>query len=192
MIHHCGTKQIQTSNLLLRSFIISDAKAIFQNWANDPEVTRFLTWFPHPDIAESRRILNLWLDEYKNPDFYQWAIELKEIGEPIGSIGVVNYNNHNEMAELGYCIGRKWWGKGLAAEALQMVIIFLFENVGFERIQALHYAENKASGRVMQKAGMQHEGRLRHYHKNKEGCFVDMELYAILKTEISKTLAGRK
>ncbi|HDR03974.1 MAG TPA: N-acetyltransferase, partial [Candidatus Marinimicrobia bacterium] len=99
-------------------------------------------------------------------------------------IGVVNLNEINEMAELAYCIGKVWWGKKIVVSALKLMIPYLFDTIGFERLQAIHFTENSASGRVMQKAGMQHEGTLRNYIKAKESHLVDCEIYAILKGDI--------
>jgi [ribosomal protein S5]-alanine N-acetyltransferase len=180
-LNHNGSSILENSSMLLRPFIAKDADAMYHNWCTDSEVTRFLTWFPHQNLDETRSILQSWLHSYRRPDFYHWAIELKEISQPIGSIGVVNVNENNEMAELGYCIGRDWWGKGIVVSALKLIIPYLFNTVGFERLQATHFKENIASGRVMQKAGMKHEGTLRHFNKTKEGDFADCEIYAILK-----------
>ena len=81
-MNHLGTKALETPRLILRPFTMDDAPAMYKNWASDPEVTKFLTWQPHRDESVALEILALWTDQYSDPTFYQWAIELKEIREP--------------------------------------------------------------------------------------------------------------
>ena len=86
MLTHKGTQTIETSRLILRRAIREDAEPMFRNWASDPEVTKFLTWPPHSNIVVSEMVIGNWLQEYGKESYYQWMIELKEIGQPIGSI----------------------------------------------------------------------------------------------------------
>ena len=183
MIEHKGTIRILTERLILRQFIEIDAEETFNNWCNDDAVTKYLTCPTHKDINVTKTVLGSWIKSYENIEFYQWTILLKAEKSVIGSISVVNYSNENEHCEIGYCIGRKYWGKGITTEALKAVILFLMEEVGFERIAAIHYKENILSGKVMEKAGMKYEGRRRNFHKNKAGKFADCESYAIIKED---------
>lgn len=182
-MNHQGTKVLETKRLILRPFAIDDAQAMYRNWAGDPLVTRYLTWPAHASADISRMLLADWTERYQQPDFYQWAIELKEIGEPIGSIAVVDIRQTVEEAVIGYCIGKQWWGKGIVAEAGKAVVSYLFEQVGFNRISATHDTENPNSGKVMQKIGMQYEGTHRKSGRNNRGI-VDEAVYAILKDDI--------
>ena len=102
MLTHKGTQTIETQRLILRKAIPQDAEPMFRNWASDPEVTKYLTWPAHGSIAVSDMVIGSWLQEYEKDNYYQWMIELKEIGEPIGSISVVRQNDHIEEAEIGY------------------------------------------------------------------------------------------
>ena len=127
-MNHKGTKRIETENLILRRFEISDAEAMYKNWANDDEVTKYLTWPSHSSVEVSKDILNIWIDDYKNLNFYNWAIILKENGnEPIGGISVVKLNDEIGIVQFGYCIGRKWWNKGVTSQALNALIKFFIE-----------------------------------------------------------------
>ncbi|HEY8392736.1 MAG TPA: GNAT family protein [Capillibacterium sp.] len=90
------------------------------------------------------------------------------------------------MCEIGYCLSKRYWNQGIMTEALKAVIAYLIKEVGFKRVQAVHQVENPASGRVMIKAGMKHEGRLRGYVLNNRNELVDCEMYAILEDEIEK------
>ena len=184
---HKGTKLLETPRLLLRPFREDDGEAMFRNWANDPEVCRYLTWGPHESANDSHGIAALWAAEYGDPAFYQWAIEPKELGEPIGSISVVRRNDAVAEAEVGYCIGRRWWGQGLTPEALRAVVRYLITEVGMNRVSAAHDVSNPNSGRVMRKAGMTAEGVLRAAGRNNRGV-VDMAVYSILADEYSKSL----
>ncbi len=73
-MNHCGTYTIETKRLLLREFMVEDAEAMFQNWASDKEVTKFLTWPAYTSLDTAIHILNEWTASYEKPDFYQWAI----------------------------------------------------------------------------------------------------------------------
>ena len=140
-------KQIETERLTLRPFREEDAQAMFDNWASDPEVTRYLTWLPHASVEVTRGLLRHWIDR-GSPE---WCIVPKEFGEPMGSISVVHLEG--DVAEVGYCLSRKCWGKGYVAEALRAIIQTLFD-AGASRVTAKHDLNNPNSGRVMQKAGM--------------------------------------
>ena len=177
-----GTKRLETDRLILRQFKIEDAEDMHNNWTTDAEVTRFLTWSPHPDIEFTKGLLENWIGKYSEPTWYNWAIELKETGEVVGNISVVKLNERIEAADIGYCMGKAWWGKGIMPEALRAVIAYLFEKVGLNRVAACHDVNNPKSGRVMQKAGMTREGVLRAARRNNQGI-CDEVWYSILKSE---------
>ena len=163
----------------------SDAEPMFRNWASDPDVTKFLTWPAYRSIDTAHNILAVWVKEYEKPDFYQWMIELKEIGEPIGSISVVHHREDIASAEIGYCIGQTWWHKGIMTEALDAVIAYLFKEVGMNRIEAKHDTNNPNSGGVMKKCGMAFEGISKASDRNNQGI-CDIAQYAIIRSEWDK------
>lgn len=181
-MHTVGTQAIETERLLLRRARLDDAGAMFRNWASDPEVTTYLTWPAYRDEAGVRQYLEGMLAGYQDSAYFDWLIELKERGEAIGSIGFVRYDEAVDALEVGYVIGRNWWGRGLAAEALRAVIDFGFRELGVNRIMAQHDALNPNSGRVMQKCGMSYEGTLRQAGRNNRGV-VDLCVYGILRQE---------
>src|SRR5690554_324686 len=185
MVKHKGTEMLETERLILRRFTIDDADAMFNNWANDPEVTKYLTWLPHGKVDITRNLLESWIKEYEDLEKYNWTIVLKNIGKPIGSISVVEASNIWERAEIGYCMGKKYWNQGIMTESLKAVVNYLITQIGFKRIQATHHVDNPASGKVMLKTGMKYEGRLRKYIKNNQGQFVDCDMYAILDEHIN-------
>lgn len=184
-MNHRGTKTIETERLVLRSFQKGDAEPMFRNWASDPEVTRFLTWPAHEDVGITKQVVDSWIREKENLKNYQWAMELKEIHEPIGSISAVETDDRTESATIGYCIGRDWWGQGITAEALEAVTAFFFEEVGMNCVRACHDPRNPNSGKVMKKCGMTYEGIRRAGGINNQGV-CDESWYSILKEEYKK------
>ncbi len=178
---HCGTETITTPRLTLRRFVPEDAQAMFDNWANDERVTRFLTWTPHGSPEQTQRLVDMWCDEYDKPAYYQWAIEYD--GSVIGSISVVRQDERARFAELGYCMGFDWWGSGLMTEAAGAVIDYLFERCSFNCVRISHAVKNPASGRVAQKCGLILEGIHRQYFLASWGEFLDIAEYSILREE---------
>jgi len=185
MLTHKGTQTMETPRLILRRGVREDAEPMFHNWASDPEVTKYLTWSTYENVESAYTILDLWISEYGKLNFYQWMIELKELGQPIGSISVVRQNDRVEEAEIGYCIGSQWWHKGIMTEALTAVIEYLFTEVGMNRIAARHDPNNPHSGGVMRKCGMKYEGTNRACDRNNQGI-CDAAQYSILRSEWKK------
>lgn len=183
MLTHVGTKKIDTNRLLLRKFKVSDVEEVFKNWANDEEVTRYLTWKPHGNLNVTKVLLNQWILDYEISNTYNWAIELKNTGDVIGGIGIVNIDEENLSCEIGYCLSKKYWGLGIMSEALKSVINYLFSQVKFNRIVAKHHTDNIASGKVMIKCKMSYEGTLREVRKGHNGEFISLTVYSILNSE---------
>ncbi|MGX8774741.1 MAG: GNAT family N-acetyltransferase [Bacillota bacterium] len=181
-MNHCGTKTIETERLILRQIRLSDAEVAFENWMSDDKVTEFLTWPTHKDVSESEEIIREWIGQYEDPDFYQWVIVLKEIDEPIGSISVVEKDESINMFHVGYCMGRRWWHKGIMTEALKAVIKYLFTETDVNRIEARHDPNNPHSGDVMKKCGLRYEGTMRQADRSNKGI-VDAAFYSILRLE---------
>ncbi len=179
---HTGTQPLQTQRLLLRRFTLEDTQAVWTNWANDPEVTEFLMWPPHTDLEVTKKVLLDWISGYENDNFYVWAIVLKLLNEPIGSISIVQQRDDIKMVHVGYCIGKKWWHQGYTSEALTALIQFFFEEVGVNRIESRHDPRNPHSGMVMAKCGMKLEGLMRQADRSNKGI-CDCAMYAILADE---------
>ncbi|MBR3865939.1 MAG: GNAT family N-acetyltransferase [Clostridia bacterium] len=181
MLTHKGTQTLKTDRLTLRRYTVEDAEMMYKTWACDARVTKFLTWEPHPSADLTKALLEMWVAEYEKADNYNWVIELEE--KIIGSITVVRQSSRDELAELGYCAGYDYWGKGIMTEAAKAVIDFLFGEVGFNRISIEHAVKNPASGKVAEKCGMTLEGTKRQYFKASSGEFLDINEYSILKSE---------
>ena len=182
-MNQSGTQPLETSRLILRKFTIEDAQDMYNNWASDAEVTRFLTWPAHSSPEVTKGVLSVWISHYDEPDFYNWAIEWKKTGRVIGNISVVKQTRDgSDSADIGFCMSRPLWGQGIMAEALKSVIRFLFDHEGFRRVAACHDIRNPRSGRVMEKAGMRKEGIWRNAGKNNSGIH-DLVWHALLRNE---------
>lgn len=181
-MEHKGTKRLETERLILRRFIDSDAELMYNNWASDPEVSKYLTWPTHTSVEVTSSLLTDWIARYAKPDYYNWVIELKDTGEVVGNISVVEVKERVEAALIGYCMGQAWWGRGIMPEALSKVMRYLFDEVGMNRVAACHSTKNPKSGRVMQKAGMKYEGTLRGAGRDNQGI-MDEVWYGLLKED---------
>lgn len=149
---------LQTKRLILRHWNENDAKELYK-YASDPEVGPPAGWQPHTSVENSREIIRTVLSA---PETY--AVCLKEDGKPIGSIGF----HRNDLAEeddeleLGYWIGRPFWGRGLIPEASREMLRYAFEDLGMNRIWCGYYDGNVKSRRVQDKLGFV-------YHHTTEG-----------------------
>ena len=184
-MNHSGTKRIETERLVLRAFQLSDVESAYRNWTSDDKVTEFLRWPTHEDISVTESVIKDWIVQSAKPDFYQWAIVLKELDEPIGTISVVEQNEALNSVHIGYCIGSKWWRQGITTEAFAAIIPYLFDEVGVNRIESQHDPNNPYSGDVMKKCGLHYEGTLRQADFNNKGI-VDACMYSLLKSDWEK------
>jgi [ribosomal protein S5]-alanine N-acetyltransferase len=174
---------IKTERLLLRPFMLADANDV-QRLAGDRDIASTTASIPLPyddGIAEKwiaahqRRFeQGIWLD---------LAIALAPEGALVGAIGL-RFESEHDRAELGYWIGKPYWGRGYATEAARALVRYGFDTLGLHRIYARHLTRNPASGKVLQKIGMMHEGH-RRQHEKKWGIFEDEELYGILRDELT-------
>ena len=178
-----GTKILQTERLILRRFVESDAEAMFQNWASSAENLTYVTWDPHPDVEVTRNSIRNWVASYANPNYYKWAICLKENPEQvIGDISIVEMCEEDLRCEIGYVLGKKYWGCGMMTEALKAVLDFCFTQAGFQDVRARYASLNPASGRVMEKAGMSYLKTITNGVERK-GYLSDLIYYQISKKD---------
>lgn len=178
-----GTIRLTTERLVLRPFVVEDAAAMFRNWADDPQVTKYLTWESHKDVEETRRTLDGWVESYGSGSYYNWAIAWKEREDDvIGNISVPQQNPKVGSVTIGYCLGRNWWRQGIMTEAFTEVIRFFFEEEGAGRVEALHDIRNPNSGKVMMACGLKREGTLRRAGWNNQGI-CDECIYGILASD---------
>jgi len=142
--------------LVLRLPVVGDAGVLFQRVARDPEVTKYLLWPPHPDVAATRRVITEKLNV--SDDERTWVIELRHSGDVVGMISCRRPVPHS--VEIGYCLGKRWWGKGLLSEALEMLLGALESDRRVYRVWATCSPDNERSIRLLERAGFALEGRL--------------------------------
>ena len=178
-----GTQILQTDRLILRRFLESDAEAMFQNWASSAENLTYVTWDPHPDVEVTRNSIRNWVTSYTNPNYYKWAICLKENpGQVIGDISIVEMDENDSSCEISYVLGKAYWGHGIMTEALKAVLDFCFTQAGFQEVKARYVSLNPASGRVMEKAGMSYLKTVANGVERK-GYLADLIYYQISKKD---------
>lgn len=168
---------LTTERLVLRPFTLADAPAV-QRLAGAREIAlnTLLIPYPYPEGAAEA-----WISKPRDPNDITFAITLRDTDELVGAMGLAIGREHGR-AEIGYWIGVEHWNHGYATEAAREVMRYGFEELNLNRIFAMYFARNAASGRVMQKLGMRHEGSLRE-HLVKWGERIDVELYGILRRD---------
>jgi ribosomal-protein-alanine N-acetyltransferase len=147
-----NTPILETDRIILRPLNLQDAEAVYNNWASDPEVAKFLRWSAHDSID----VTIWWLGE-EEKDFsceksFNWGFVLKETGELIGS-GGLHFSEEKNMFELGYCLAKKYWGLGLATEASRAFLDFAKNTLKQTHLFSGHAKDNVASGAVIKKLG---------------------------------------
>lgn len=172
---------LKTKRLILRPMTPEDALPV-QRLAGDRAIARTTLSIPHPYNIEMART---WIEtqrlKYKAGKLVNFAIVHQQEDTLLGVIGLTLTPTHDH-AELGYWIGKPYWGQGYATEAAAAVLRFGFETLRLHRIHAAFMAHNPASGRVMEKIGMVYEGTLRQ-HLKKWCHFYDVVKYGILKSD---------
>lgn len=172
---------LETERLILRPFTPEDAPAVYE-LVKEWEVASTTLNIPHPyepAMADS------WIRSHTISaaagDGFTLALIERESDALVGSIALRLWEAH-DRGELGYWVGRPWWGRGYITEAAAAVMKHGFETLGLNRVEAHHLSRNPASGRVMQKLGMTWEGRMRE-HVKKWGQYEDVEAYSILRRD---------
>jgi RimJ/RimL family protein N-acetyltransferase len=172
---------LKTKRLRLRPFRLDDAAAV-EELAGAYSIAAHTVNIPHPypeGAAEE------WIagheEAFEKKGGIHFAIALKENDTLIGAIGLYIKKKHH-FGEMGYWIGEPYWNQGYCTEAAREVVRYGFEGLDLNRIQARHMTKNPASGRVMEKIGMQREGTLRQ-SLFRFDSFEDVHIYAILREE---------
>lgn len=157
---------LQTARLHLCPPRIEDAEAIFEQYARDPEVTRYVTWRPHQAIDDTRTFIRRCLAVWQDGSAFPWNIVHTAEGR---IIGVIELRIRGHRADLGYGLARPYWGNGYTTEAAGAIVAWAFEQPSIYRVWATCDVENHGSARVLEKLGMVREGVLRRWimHPNR-------------------------
>lgn len=152
---HTATKPFETSRLICRPFNMKDCEDMLRNWIADEDIQSEYGEPVYTTLPQVEKLVGEYVEKYGNADFYRWAIIEKDCGECIGQIAFCRVYHDCNTAEIEYCIGKKFWGRGYAGEALQGVIDYTFSNTDFTKLEAYHRIENTKSGRVLEKSAME-------------------------------------
>ncbi len=171
---------IETDRLYLRLPRMDDAEAIFDEYAHDGDVTRYLTWRPHESIETTRAFVGRCLAVWEDGSAFPWSIVLKDDGR---LIGMIEMRVAGHKADVGYGLARRYWGNGYMTEAVRAVADWALGQPQIYRFWAVCDVDNVGSARVMEKAGMQREAILRRWimHPNQSDEPRDCYCYAITK-----------
>lgn len=153
-------EQFETDRLILRKPRRDDAQIIFEGWAQDSEVTRYLTWRPHERIEQTQEFVQSCIRAWESKTRFPYLIILKETAKVIG---MIDPRIEGPKIGIGYVASRVHWGKGYVPEATRAIIDWAFQQPSLYRVYATTDVENIASQRVLEKVGMRCEGILRKY-----------------------------
>lgn len=172
---------IRTKRLLLRPYLLSDAGDL-QRLAGDFDVAKGTLLMPHPyDDGMAEEFITAQEKTIAEDGAFNLGIFSRETEELIGGIAL-GVNKEHSTAELGFWIGKPYWGNGYCTEAVAAMVEFGFTALGLRRIFAEHFTDNPASGRVLEKLGFVYEGR-RRKHVQRFGKIQDVELYGLIREE---------
>jgi len=173
-------EQLETARLRLRIPSPADAPAVFERWAQDQQVTRYLAWSPHQDVRESEAHIDRCLDGWADGSEFVWLIEERGTGALVGSLAA---RAQVTGVSLGYLLARDAWGNGYMVEAVNAVADWFLAQLEVYRVWATCDTENTASALVLEKAGFLLEGVLRRWqpHPGAGGGARDARCYSRVK-----------
>ena len=172
---------MENFRIRLRRLKLSDADSLAEN-AKSREISRY-TFLPYPyKKQDAVNFIRICHGKYRKKLEHELGIELKETGKIIGMMGIVHVSEKHQNAEIGYWLGKKYWGDGLAREALELMLKHCFANLKMHRVYAHVMHPNKASGKLLQKCGFKAEGVSRQHIKHR-GKWMDMHWFGILEEE---------
>lgn len=153
-------KILETKRLRLRKPVLQDADEIFRKYAQDSEVTKYLTWRPNRNIKETRNFVRACLQAWEEGKAFHWVIVRQKDNQ---LLGMITARVDDYKWELGYVLARPYWGSGYMTEAVQKIVDWALKQEGIYRVWSVCDVDNLASARVMEKAGMRREGVLRRW-----------------------------
>jgi len=174
--------KLETERLILKELTRDDSKALFEHWSNE-EVTKFMNIEPFSTVAEVISMIDLLNNLFEKDEAIRWGIFKKDTKELIGTCGFNSgLGEENFIGEIGYELGRKFWGKGFMKEALNVVIRYGFNTLNLNRIEAYVMLNNEKSSKLLEQLGFHREGILREYGCYK-GRFWDEYIFSLLKRD---------
>ena len=153
-------ERVETERLILQRPSAADARQIFERYAADPEVTRYLAWPRHHSIDDTEVFIGFSDGEWRRWGCGPYLAFSRDHGLLLGSTGLAFESR--EVASTGYVFARDAWGRGYATESLR-AMIDIAQTLGVRRLYAICHVEHRASWRVMEKCGLVRDGVLPRY-----------------------------
>jgi len=150
----------ETDRLRLRPPTSDDAAIVFQQYTQDADVAKHMTWVPHRSISETELFISRCVSGWENGSVFTWVVVRRQDDQVMG---MVEMRHDGFKADLGYVLAKSYWGNGYMTEAVGVVVGWLIEQDGIYRVWAVCDEENTRSARVMEKVGMKREGVLRRW-----------------------------
>ena len=182
-----GTLPITTDRLILRKFESTDAKDVLELWASKPEIQHLYSEPTYTTLLEVEGLLDKYISNYSNLDYYRWAVIDKIDNRCIGQIAFFLVDTKNHFAEIEYCVATEYQNRGYITEAVKALLDFGFNKIDLHKVQICTKSINKPSQRVIQKCGFIHDGTLRDYFYY-DGKYIDRLYFSMLKNEYLETL----
>lgn len=174
-------KHLETNRLILRMFTEHDAEVVAA-MCNNVKIYQHTLHIPYPYTKQDALTwIGFHEENRENERMYDLAVTDKLTGQLLGSVGISIHKPFNH-GELGYWIGEEHWGKGYATEAAEAMIKFAFDEKRLHKVYARCFDSNPASGKVLEKLGLEKEGVLRE-HVRKDGAYVDLVHYGLISSE---------
>jgi RimJ/RimL family protein N-acetyltransferase len=154
-------KEIYTERLVLRAPKINDAELIFESYASDSEVSKYLAWKTHQSIKDSVDYLQSRIKMWNSGEKYTWVVEQKESSEFTGMYTFrwpISFKS-----SISYVIARKFWSRGFGTELTKTIVNWALSKPEIYRIEAFCDTENLASSRVLEKIGMEREALIKRF-----------------------------
>lgn len=151
---------IDSARVRLRRMEKRDIRDIYDLCRRE-ELARFVEWYPHKDITETRDYVNWIVSGYRRGRSMTWVIELKGAGKVIGTCGFMKMDADFKTAEIGYCLSSDYWRQGYATEAVWSLLWYGFKKIGLCRVQARVMDGNEPSEALVEKLGFRREGLMK-------------------------------
>src|SRR5688572_27835981 len=169
----------ETERLRVQPASVADAPELFEGYARDPEVAKYMIWRPHLDVGETQAFLRRCETAWADGSAFPWTLRLKDGGT---FVGMLEARVRETSVDVGYAIARRWWRQGLMTEALGSLVRWSLAQPDIFRVWATCDVDNVASARLLERVGMEREGILRRWlvHPNVSAAPRDSYCYSIV------------
>ena len=174
-----GTIYLFTKRCILRRFEMNDVYNVFNAYTSDTHIFKYLNENAHKNIYETEFMINQFINNYNNLNYYNWVIVDRFNQNIIGSISLHSLDVYNEHAEIGIIICKKYQNLGYAKEVINEILNFSFLKLGLKRVSAKVMLENESSNVLFKSLNFLYEGVLHSYIK-KNNMFFDVNLYYLI------------